>query len=130
MSSKVQESYTWQSYETQKFINRKTKMYYLETHRYAYLTISVGTSTDISIYFICTHVYTYPYIPAVLTHIMLAIILWFSNIISLLLSLLFLHSEVENSSTKNIYNTFNLHCTAQVQGPTLQIFIHASNLLL
>jgi len=36
---------------------------------------------------------------------------------------------VENSSTKNIYNTSNLHSTAQAQGPTLQIFSHTSSLL-
>lgn len=74
-------------------------------------------------------VYTYPYIPAVLLHIMLAIILRFSNVNSLLLSPLSLYSEVENSS-KNIHSALNLHCTAQAQGPTLQIFSHTISLLL
>lgn len=63
-------------------------MHYLEIHTYVYLTVSTGISTDTSIYFVSMCVYTYLYIPAHLTYIMVVIILGFSNVISLLLSLL------------------------------------------
>lgn len=96
------------------------------------LTIPVGVATEVHrylhVFYMCT--YTSPHRPAVLTHIILAIILRLGNVISLLLSLPSLHSEAEKSSTKNIYSTLNLHCTAQAQGSAVQIFSHTSNLRL